>query len=195
MRSRAFRNGWRDNLVNAAPKAIGAASGNRIESDATLTSSASDRTARASNDGHATTPSSRSRFGRQMHSPSAQSARLARSRKRPSLTTRRPPSQKQFVSLSFPFGANQCQHITRKNYGSSTTALLRYDEQMVRIFFDSSIARIGIIKAAKNFFMNFAAQDLSAHAANTSIADITSQKNFKINRPDRSRPLTGHGAY
>jgi hypothetical protein len=141
MRSRACQNGWRDDFwrsrENAAPKTIGAASGNANKSDGTLTSNEGGRTAHASNDDDATTPSSQSRFGRQRQPRPAQSVRLAKSRKRPSLTTRRPPSLKQFVSLSLSFGANQCQHITRKNYGSSTTAMIRYDEQIVRIFFSS----------------------------------------------------------
>jgi hypothetical protein len=155
---------------------IGAASDNGIESDATLTSSASGRTARASNDDDATTPSSQSRFGQQRHSPPAQSARLGKSRKRRSVTMQQPQSQKQFVSLSLSFGANQCQHITRKNYGSSTTALIRYDEQIVRIFFDSSITPIGIINAAKNFSNQFCRAIIYSHVPPTSwIAGITSQ--------------------
>jgi hypothetical protein len=87
-----------------------------------------------------------------------------------------PQSQKQFVSLSLSFGANQCQHITRKNYGSSTTALIRYDEQIVRIFFDSSITPIGIINAAKNFSNQFCRAIIYSHVPPTSwIAGITSQ--------------------
>jgi hypothetical protein len=168
MRSRAFRNGWRDDLVkNAAPKTIGAASGNGTESDPILTSNAGGRTAHASNDDDATTPSSQSRFGQQKQPRPAQSARLAKSRKQPSSTTRRPPSLKQFVSLSLSFGANQCQHITRKDYGSSTTAMIRYDEQIVRIFFQQRK-----ILSHENL-----PRDLSGDVPRTSwIADIMSQK-------------------
>jgi hypothetical protein len=120
-----------------------------------LTSNADGRSAHASNDDDATTPSLQSRFGQQKQPRPAQSARLAKSRKHPSLTARRPPSLRQFESLSLSFGANQCQDITRKNYGRSTTATIQYDEQIVRIIFQQR----------KISHMKFVARYLSGHAA------------------------------